>query len=277
MSKVIVVFSGLFFLFSCGSSDEGNIPQEEIDKAITISNYSPIILERGGLKLLEFNDFPPFNDVETKIATQNQTFKMGLNKIEFRNKFFNLGEKTAEEKIHRARLNEGGQYLGVLSLNNPLKKVIQGYFETEIEKGDNYFFCYLSRSYDLSVKNKNASFLFKINADSSGCFSETELSDTVIAILQPRGSFSPHQGEDILFDFFLKNISLRDGDYISLKIDEVEFKLTKWLPFWIKGLKSGDHKISIEFRTKNNKSIKGIMPNQLSTIISVKAVNLFSD
>ncbi len=277
MAKAIIVFSGLFFLFSCGSSDDGNIPQEEIDKVLTISNYSPIILERGGLKLIEFNDFPPFNDVETKIATQNQTFKMGLNKIEFRNKFFNLGEKTAEEKKQRARLNEGGQYLGVLSLNNPLKKVIQGYFETEIEKGDNYFFCYLSRSYDLSVKNKNASFLFKINADSSGCFSETELSDTVIAILQPRGSFSPNQGEDILFDFFLKNISLRDGDYISLRVDEIEFKLTKWLPFWIKGLKSGDHKISIEFRTKDNKSIKGIMPNQLSTIISVEAVNLFSD
>ncbi|MAW65114.1 MAG: hypothetical protein CMD18_02855 [Flavobacteriales bacterium] len=277
MKKVIIFFSGLFFLFSCGSSDEENIPQEEIDKVIAISNYSPIILERGGLKLIEFNDFPPFNDVETKIATQNQTFKMGSNKIEFKNKFFNLGEKTVEEKIHRARLNEGGQYLGVLSLNKPLKKVIQGHFETEVEKGNNLFFCYLSRSYDLSVKNKNASFLFKINADPSGCFSETELSDTVIALLQPRGIYSPNKDEDILFDFFLKNISLSDGDYISLKIDEVEFKLTKWVPFWIQGLKSGNHKIAIEFKTKENKSIKGIMPNQLSTIISVKEVNLFSE
>jgi hypothetical protein len=277
MKKILIFFTALFFLSSCGSIDEENISQEEIDQVIAISNYSPIILERGGLKLIEFDDFPPFKDVETKIATQNQTFKMGLNEIEFKNKFFNLGEKTVEEKIHRARLNEGGQYLGVLTLNKPLKKVVYGHFETEIEKGNNLFFCYLSRSYDLSVKNKNASFLFKINADPSGCFSETELSDTVIALLQPRGTYSPSQGEDILFDFFLKNISLTNGDYISLNIDEIEFKLTKWVPFWIQGLKSGDHRISIEFKTKGNKSIKGIMPNQLSTIISVKEVNLFSE
>jgi hypothetical protein len=277
MKKILIFFTALFFLSSCGSIDEENISQEEIDQVIAISNYSPIILERGGLKLIEFDDFPPFKDVETKIATQNQTFKMGLNEIEFKNKFFNLGEKTVEEKIHRARLNEGGQYLGVLTLNKPLKKVVYGHFETEIEKGNNLFFCYLSRSYDLSVKNKNASFLFKINADPSGCFSETELSDTVIALLQPRGTYSPSQGEDILFDFFLKNISLTNGDYISLNIDEIEFKLTKWVPFWIQGLKSGDHRISIEFKTKGNKSIKGIMPNQLSTIISVKAVSFFSE
>ena len=277
MKNLIISFSALIFLFSCGSRNEENIPQEEIDKAIAISNYSPIILERGGLKLIEFDDFPPFNDVETKIATQNQTFKMGFNKIEFKNKFFNLGEKTVEEKSHKARLNEGGQYLGVLSLKKPLKKIIQGYFETEIKKGDNLFFCYLSRSYDLSVKNKNASFLFKINADPSGCFSETELSDTVIALLQPRGTYSSNQGEDILFDFFLKNISLSEGDYISLKIDEVEFRLTKWVPFWIQGLKSGNHKVSVEFKTKDNKIITGIMPNQLSTIIRVESANLFSE
>ena len=53
--------------------------------------------------------------------------------------------------------------MGVLSPNESLRKVMYGSFETEIEKGDNLFFCYLSRSYDLSVKNKNASFLFKIN------------------------------------------------------------------------------------------------------------------
>jgi len=277
MKNLIIFFNGLFLLFSCGSIDEENISQEEMKKAVAISDYSPIILERGGIKLVEFIDFPPFSDVETKIATQNQIFKMGTNKIEFKNKFFNLGEKTVEEKEHGARLNEIGQYLGVLSLQNPLQKVVRGHFETEIEKGDNLFFCFLSRSYDLSIKNKNASFLFKINADPSGCFSETELSDTVIALLQPRGTFTTGQGENILLDFFMKNISLSDGDYISLEIDKVEFKLTTWVPFWIQGLKPGNHKISIDFKTKDNKTIKGIMPNQLSSEINIESVNLFSD
>tara|TARA_Y100000589_G_scaffold196170_1_gene185420 strand:- start:1724 stop:2557 length:834 start_codon:yes stop_codon:yes gene_type:complete len=277
MKKLIIFFNSLLLLFSCGTIDKEDISQEEMKKALAISDYSPIILERGGIKLVEFIDFPPFSDVETKIATQNQIFKMGTNKIEFKNKFFNLGEKTVEEKEHGVRLNERGQYLGVLSLQNSLQKVVDGHFETEIEKGDNLFFCFLSRSYDLSIKNKNASFLFKINADPSGCFSETELSDTVIALLQPRGTFTTSQGENILLDFFMKNISLSSGDYISLEIDKVEFKLTSWVPFWIQGLKPGSHKISIDFKTKDNKTIKGIMPNQLSSEIYIESVSLFSD
>ena len=155
--------------------------------------------------------------------------------------------------------------------------MIHGHFETEIEKGDNLFFCYLTRSYDLSVKNKNASFLFKINADPSGCFSETELSDTVVALLQPRGDFSSNQSGKILLDFYLKNITLEDGNYISLIIDKIEFKLTKWTPFWIQGLKAGNHKISIDLKTKDGNSIKGIMPDQLSTIIRVNEIKLFSE
>jgi len=277
MKNLVLFFSTLSLLFSCGGNNQENIPQDAINKALAVSDYSPIILERGGVKLLEFMDFPPFTDVESKIATQNQTFKMGLNKIEFKNKFFNLGEKTAEEKTHKVRLHKDGQYLGILNPNKPLKKVVHGYFETEIEKGNNLFFCYLSRSYDLSVKNKNASFLFKINADPAGCFSETELSDTVVALLQPRGVFSSGQEEKVLLDFFLKNVSLQDGNYISLLVDNIEFKLTKWVPFWIQGLKSGKHKVSIDLKTKEGLSIKGVMPDQLSTIITIKEVKLFSE
>jgi hypothetical protein len=277
MKNITILFSSLFLLLSCGSNNQENIPQEEIKKALAISNYSPIILERGGIKLVEFIDYPPFSDVETKIATRNQIFKMGLNKIEFKNKFFNLGEKTVEENIHKSRLNNGGQYLGVINPNRPLKKVINGYFETEIEKGDNVFFCYLSRSYDLSVKNKNASFLFKINADPTGCFSETELSDTVIALLQPTGSYSYSKNKKVLFDFFLKGISLEEGDYISLFIDDIEFKITKWAPFWIQGLKPGNHKVSIDLVTKNGSHVFGIMPNKLSSLITIKEIQLFSE
>jgi len=277
MKYLILIFSAVLILSSCGAGDEENVSQEEIDTAIAISNYSPIILERGGVKLVEFTDFPPFSDVSTSIATQNQTFKMGLNKIEFRNKYFNLGEKTTEEKIHKSRLNEGGQYLGVLTPNQPLEKVIRGEFEPELRKGDNLFFCYLSRSYDLSLKNPNASFFFKVNADPSGCFSETDIPDTLVALLQPRGNYSTSQKDKILFDFYMKNVSLEGGNYLSLTIDKVEFKITKWAPFWIQGLKSGKHKISIDLKTKDGKSIKGAMPNQLSRTFNINEIELFKE
>lgn len=276
MKNLLLLFAFGFLLTSCGGDDDENVSQEEIDKALAIANYNPIILERGGIKLAEFTDFPKFTDVETKIASQNQTFKMGLNKIEFNNKYFNLGEKTAEERSHYVRLNEGGQYLGVIKPKGSVKKVINGQFETDVVKGENIFLCYLARSYDLSVKNPNASFFFKINADPSGCFSETNLSDTVVALLQPRGNFAANEKNKILFDFYLKNVSIGDG-YMSLIIDNIEFKLTKWAPFWISGLKSGTHKVSIDLKDKDGNSINGIMPKQQFSTFKVNEVQLFEE
>lgn len=274
MNNLLVLLALGFLMVSCGSNTDENISQEDIDKALLMANYNPIILERGGIKLIEFIDYPKFSDIKTTIASQNQTFKMGMNNIEFNNTYFNLGEKTAEETVHGARLNEGGQYLGVVSPQGTLKKVINNQFETDVKKGENIFLCYLSRSYDLSLKNPNASFLFKINADPSGCFSETNLSDTVIALLQPRGVFTVENKKNILLDFYLKNVEIGEG-HLLLTIDNVEFKLNKWAPFWISGLEVGEHKISIDLKDKNGKTVKGIMPKQQTSIFKLKEVDFF--
>jgi hypothetical protein len=264
--------------FSCGGNEGDEISQLEIDSAMAVANYNPIILERNGIKLVEFTDFPPFLDVSTEITTQNQSFKMGINKIEFKTKFLNLGQKTVEEKIHNSRLNEAGQYLGVLEPNGKLSKIIQKGFEVDVNVGDNYYFCYLSRSYNLSLKNSHSSFLFKINADPSGCYSETNLSDTVVALLQPRGSYSSNVQEKILFDFYLKNVKIgSNGNYLLVNIDNSEFKLMKWAPFWIKGLKTGKHTIKIDLKDEEGKSIKNLMPKQLNQTIELEEVVLFDE
>lgn len=261
---------------SCGGNDEENISPEAIAKAKAIANYNPIIMERNGIKLVEFTDYPPFEDVSTEIAVQNQTFKLGKNKIEFKTKFFNVGEKTAEETAYDLRLHEGGQYLGVIKSNQTFSKVIQNYFETDVDEGDNYYLCFLSRSYDLSLKNPNASFLFKINADQDGAYSETNLSDTVIALLQPKGKYIHSENQAILFDFYLKNISLsKNGNYAVISIDGTEFKLNKWTPFLIKGLKIGNHKIKLSIRDKNGKEIPSLMPEQLVQKFQINALSIF--
>lgn len=274
--KNILYLMIVVLISSCGGNDDENISQAELDKARAIADYNPIILERNGIKLVEFTDYPPFSDVSAEIAVKNQTIKLGTNKIEFKTQFFNMGEKTAEEGAHSLRLNEGGQYLGVIKPDNSLSKVIQNHFDTEVEAGDNYYLCYLSRSYDLSLKNPNAAFLFKINADQNGAFSETNLSDTVIAVLQPRGEFTYSDNQNILLDFYLINISIgENGNYASISIDGTVFKLTKWTPFLIKGLKVGKHQIKLSVKDKNGNDVKSLMPNQLEQNFVINEVSLF--
>jgi hypothetical protein len=276
MKNIVLLITVLVGIISCNSNNNDNISQKEIEKVLKDANYNPIILERSGIKLVEFTDFPKFHDVTTKIASKNQTFKLGINKIEFNNHYFNLGENTSEENVYGCRLNESGQYLGVIKPNGSIKKVINTQFETDVNQGDNFYLCYLSRSYDLSIKNPNASFLFKIKADKNGCFSETYLSDTVIALLQPRGSFTINNRNRILLDFYLKNVEIGDG-YISLIIDNVEFKLRKWVPFWISGLDLGRHKVSIELKNKGGESIKGIMPKQQISTFKINEIDFFTE
>ena len=60
MKNLVLFFSIIVLLISCGGNNQENIPQDQINKALAVSDYSPIILERGGVKLLEFMDFLRF-------------------------------------------------------------------------------------------------------------------------------------------------------------------------------------------------------------------------
>lgn len=266
-----------FVLVACSGDDRDNVDPKLIEAAKALADYNPIILERNGIKLTEFTDYPPLSDVKTMVTTQNQTFKMGVNNVEFSNTYFNLSERTAEEKKHGLNLFEGGQFLGVLKTNNVQQKVIGSAVEVDVSKGDNFYLCYLSRSYNLSLKNKNASFLFKINADPSGCYSETNLSDTVIALLEPRGEIKKVKSEHILLDFYLKNISLNNGNYVVVNIDGTEFTLNKWAPFIVSGLKTGKHTVSLIFKTKDGKTIEGLMPKQLQQSFTIVEPSVFDE
>tara|TARA_Y100000385_G_scaffold18551_1_gene18532 strand:+ start:190 stop:492 length:303 start_codon:yes stop_codon:yes gene_type:complete len=100
----------------------------------------------------------------------------------------------------------------------------------------------------------------------------------VVALLQPRGSYSSNVQEKILFDFYLKNVKIgSNGNYLLVNIDNSEFKLMKWAPFWIKGLKTGKHTIKIDLKDKEGKSIKNLMPKQLNQTIELEEVVLFDE
>lgn len=275
--KNLLYFFFACVLVSCGSDDRDNVDPKLIEAAKALADYNPIILERNGIKLTEFTDFPPLTDVKTMVTTQNQTFKMGVNNVEFRNTYFNLSERTAEEKKHGLHLFEGGQFLGVLKANNVQEKIIGNAVEVDVSKGDNFYLCYLSRSYNLSLKNSNASFLFKINADPSGCYSETNLNDTVIALLEPRGEIKKATSNQILLDFYLKNITLNNGNYVVVSIDGTEFTINKWAPFVVSGLKTGEHTVSLVFKTKEGKTIEGLMPKQLQQNFTIVEPSLFDE
>lgn len=86
---------------------------------------------------------------------------------------------------------------------------------------------------------------------------------------EPRGSYTGKQ--PILLDFYLCNARLsRDGYKVRLTIDgTVARTLTQWVPYYIYGLKKGDHTIKLELLDANNKVVEGTF-NTVAETISVR-------
>lgn len=276
MSRLILFLMIAFSFFSCGGDDDNEIPQAVIDKAQEEASYFPIIVEHGGLKLTEVYNIPPFSDVSVRLDTTTQKFNLGLNQIEYLTTYFNIGETTVDEKDHPIKKIGGGQFLGVLSNIKGFKREYTPTIQADLETGENYFMCFLSRSYDISLKNPNASFLFKIKADPKGCITESNLQDTAYALISPRNTFAGNNTNKILIDFYLKNISIsKGGNYAVLSIDDTTFKLYKWAAFYLEGLKLGKHTIKLEVFTKEGKKINSIFPNETISIIDLVSVDIF--
>lgn len=279
MIKYISIICSILFLFGCGGDNEPEFSPELVNEAIKKGNYSAIVLERGGIKLTEVYNIPQFEDVSTSLEADNQRFQLGMNKLEFKTELFNIGQITVDQDEHRVKNEEGGQYLNVIVNNGPPQKQFSNFIEADLKNGDNYFLCFLSRSYNASLKAPKTSFLFNISASANGCSSNTNVTDTVAyAIHQPSGVYTGLEQEKILLDFYLKNVSIgANGNYAVVKIDAVEFKITKWAPYWISGLSKGRHTIELEVFNKAGKKINSVFPNQCLSRIELKTIDLFEE
>jgi hypothetical protein len=277
MIKYLSVICSVFFLFGCGGDEELEFSDEKINEAIKLSDYSAIILEREGIKLTEVHNIPKFKSIEASLQAENQRFHLGENEIEFKTGMFNIGQSTVDEDKHNVRIEKRGQYLAVVRNNSPAKKQYGSNIMTSLKNGENYYLCFLNRSYDISLKVPKASFLFKIDASPIGCSSNTNVTDTIAYVInQPSGVYSGLETSKILLDFYLKNVSIgKNGNYAIVKINKTEFKLSKWAPYWITGLKKGKHTITIELFNKDGKKINSVFPDQCISKIELTTIDLF--
>ena len=279
MVKYLSLIFSIIFLLGCVGDEELELSNEKIKEAKKIGNYSAIVLEREGIKLTEVFNIPKFKTIEVGLEADNQRFNLGMNRIEFKSKNFNLGQRTIDQDIHKVRNEKRGQYLSVVRNNGPAVKQFGSNIEASLNIGENYFLCFLNRSYDISLKTPKAGFLFKINANSNGCSSNTNVMDSIAYVInQPSGVYTGLETNKILFDFYLKNVSIgKNGNYAVLSINEIQFKLNKWAPFWVTGLAKGKHIFNVEVFNKDGKKINSVFPNQCTSRIELKTIDLFAE
>ena len=93
-----------------------------------------------------------------------------------------------------------------------------------------------------SLKNPNAYVLTQIGD------SETyDLSGEFMFYSRPKGSYKGKDIERLLLDFYLVNTTISpDGNKVRVTVNETEFIVDEWSPYYIGGLNKGEVSIKLE-------------------------------
>lgn len=267
---VVLVF------FSCSSKFEHSFTEEEINDVVSKSLQQPIILEKKGIKISEFIDYPRFSDVSLDLLTENVRFIYGKNNLEFNIKKFNLGEQTVEESATGFKFNKSGQNLCVINDSEDQSYFYSERVEKYFDKTDQYLFAYLSRSYGVALKSESSFGFYKLDMNESDGNLTKENKQKLIYLNSPAKGDIYGKSSKILLDFFLVNHKINEqGSYLELTINDVSFVLNKWAPFIIEGLDYGKYSVQLKAFTKDGKEIETVKMNNSFVEFEVKEEAIF--
>lgn len=270
------VFHSILLLFvSCATENEYSLDETEINNFTKQFQRRALVLERNGLKLTEILDYPNFAESKLILLSDNIRFSPGLNVLEFKVDNFTLGTVTADQEKFYQDDVLAVQNMVIINNKKLVKQNTENSAQLDLILGENKIFVFLNRSFNVGLKNPESSLFFKINIDDKGSSLESNLMDSIMYVTQPRGTYVGVNAQKIVFDFMLYNITIKEGYYISLNINDTEFKIEQYVPFWIEGLGYGKHKIEVYLKNSEGEIVSSIANPDNSYFIELKELSIF--
>ena len=122
---------------------------------------------------------------------------------------------------------------------------------------------FLSRSYHESVKNPNAYILEQV-----GEVKDVDLSGEFLFYSRPKGTYKGDDTQKLLLDFYLVNTKISpDGNKVKATVQDKEFIIDEWAPYFIEGLPKGEITIKLELVDLNGNLIDSPFNSSERTVI----------
>ena len=192
------------------------------------------------ITLTKLEGSPAYENAKLEIDTiafKEQEYSFKFNVLDY-----NLGEQTEKEFSFDLANSGKGQHIHFIVNNGPYSAYYSNEFNKKLEEGNNVILAFLSRSYHESVKNPNAFFLTQI-----GDGDKIDLSKEFLFFSRPKGTYTGTDTERLLLDFYLINNSISPtGNKVRATIQEAEFIIDDWAPYYIEGLPKGEISIKLE-------------------------------
>ena len=160
---------------------------------------------------------------------------------------YDLGIQTLNKFKFNLANSDKGQHIHLIVNNDPYSAHYSENFEKKLDEENNVILAFLSRSYHESVKNPNA-FIFKQIGEDD----KIDMTKEFLFYSRPKGVYSGKDTERLLLDFYLVNTNISpNGNKVRATIQNSEFIIDEWAPFYIEGLPKGEISIKLELLNSN--------------------------
>ena len=192
------------------------------------------------ITLSKLEGSPPY--LNSKISTASITldddneyaFSFDINDYE-------LGAQTINTVENQLANSGKGQHIHFIVNNGPYSAHYTNNFKKKLNNDYNVILAFLSRSYHESVKNPNAFVLTQIGDE------KVDLNNEFLFYSRPKGTYKGKDTEKLLLDFYLINTTISPkGNKIKATINDTEFIISEWAPYYLEGLPKGEVNIKLE-------------------------------
>ena len=231
MRKLLIL--SLIFFWNCNDEPKKNIKSV---KKITISKVE---------------GSPSFEEAKLSLS-DSISKKEDIYSFSFKVDEYNLGDQTSKNFNYKIANSDKGQHIHLIINNGPYFAKYSNNFDQKLEEENNVILAFLSRSYHESVKNPNAYFLTKIGKNN-----KIDLNNQLLFYSRPKGTYEGEATKKLLLDFYLINTKISsNGNKVRATIEDTEFLIDEWAPYYIEGLPMGEVSIKLELIDSNGDLIK---------------------
>ena len=222
------------------------------------SENSQKVMESGGLKVYpaEIAESFPNAKLSLKSPAASEVTEAKEYEFSFAVDNYELMEQTPMAEERHCANSQKGQHIHFILNNAPYEAHYEPSFKAELMEGNNVVLAFLSRSYHESIKQEDAFILqnFPIG-ENVASFDQTAKH---LFYSRPKGSYTGEDTKRILLDFFLVNTELSEEGYqVKAIIDDNQFMLSHWQPYFVEGLSMGEHTFRLQLIDADGKLVEG--------------------
>ncbi|MEX0966573.1 MAG: hypothetical protein WD077_05010 [Bacteroidia bacterium] len=262
----LMMMLNLIFFASCDSPEK---VKDEDERGETMAVDSPGMdnvfrgnsMEQGGITLSIVKGAKQFENASLKLnePADGAALEPGKINYTFEVSDYNLGEQTPDADQMGLANSPDGQHIHLIINNGPYSAHYSPQFQKEMEAGKHVVLAFLSRSYHMSLKNKNAMVLRQVTVGDGKSGPDFNMDDPHLFYSRPKGEYKgKKQTDKVLLDFYLHNVELgQNGNKVKATINGNEFILSRWVPYAMEGLPMGENTVKIELIDEDGNVIPG--------------------